>query len=303
MESNTTNIPLVYVLPQWLEHTGVELAILRLDLTDPIVSGNKPFKLAGYVELARQTDATTLISLGGAHSNHLHALAALGTRMGLRTVGLVRGQPCETPTIRDLEAFGMELHWLGYGGYRARHTADFWTPWQARYPDAVMIPEGGGGVLGAGGCGAILDLLDAGLNTLGWPTADEIWLPVGTGTTLAGLVLAGASTVVGAVAVPDGYGVPENIGAILAPRSPTGIAYRLANASRRGFAKADEALNIFMDEFEQSCGVPLEPIYTGKAMMALRDSVTNGEIVSGSRVVFIHTGGLQSRRGFRSRLP
>ena len=298
MANSNTHVPLVRVLPKWLEGTGVDLAVLRLDLTDPIVSGNKPFKLSGYLALARQTGATTLISLGGAHSNHLHALAALGNAVGLRTVGLLRGHRCDTPTVRDLEAFGMELYWLGYGGYRARHTADFWTPWQARYPEAVMIPEGGGGALGADGCGEILDLLDTGLDGLGWPTADEIWLPVGTGTTLAGLVLAGASGVVGAVAVPDGYGVPENIASILA-QGPAGLPYRLVNASRRGFAKLDEALSTFMIEFEQSCGVPLDPIYTGKGLMALQDSVITGAIASGSRVVFIHTGGLQARRGFR----
>ncbi|WP_462378908.1 1-aminocyclopropane-1-carboxylate deaminase/D-cysteine desulfhydrase [Pseudomonas sp. Marseille-QA0892] len=303
MASNTAHVPLVPVSPGWLDGTGVELAVLRLDLTDPVISGNKPFKLAGYLDLARATGATTLISLGGAHSNHLHALAAVGNAMGLRTVGLLRGHRCETPTVRDLETFGMELHWLGYGSYRARHAADFWTPWQARYPGAVMIPEGGGGALGANGCGEILTLLDAGLDGVGWSTADEIWLPVGTGTTLAGLVLAGASGVVGAVAVPEGYGVPENIASILGEQRRADSPYRLVDASRKGFAKRDEALNTFMVEFGQSCDVPLEPIYTGKALMALRDAVINDGLASGSRVVFIHTGGLQARRGFGLNLP
>src|SRR5690606_5740570 len=100
-----------------------ELALLRLDLVDPLLSGNKWYKLAPHLTEARRLGAPGLISLGGAHSNHLHALAAAGARFGLASVGLLRGEPQDTPTVRDLAAFGMRLHWLGYAGYRQRHRA------------------------------------------------------------------------------------------------------------------------------------------------------------------------------------
>ncbi len=126
----------------WLDRAGVELAILRLDQVDPLLSGNKWYKLAHHLAAARAADAKGLISLGGRHSNHLHALAAAGQRFGLPTVGLLRGEPQATATVQDLQRFGMTLHWLGYGGYRDRHRADFFEAWRIRYPDYHCIPEG-----------------------------------------------------------------------------------------------------------------------------------------------------------------
>ena len=128
------NAPLQPLHLPWLKQAGVEVAVLRLDLIDPLISGNKWFKLTHHLAAAAEAGAEGVISLGGAHSNHLHALAAAGKRFGFPTVGLLRGHAQDTPTSLDLQAFGMQLHWLGYAGYRARHQADFWLPWQALYP-------------------------------------------------------------------------------------------------------------------------------------------------------------------------
>lgn len=147
--------PLQPLRLSWLAEAGIEAAVLRLDLIDPLISGNKSFKLQHHLLAAQAAGCRGLISLGGAHSNHLHALAAAGERLGLRTVGLLRGHAQVTPTVIDLQRWGMELHWLGYEGYRQRHREDFWAPWQARYPDLLPVPEGGGGLLGARGCAAL----------------------------------------------------------------------------------------------------------------------------------------------------
>ncbi len=120
----------------------LRLAVLRLDQRPAAHNGNKGYKLRPWRERLARGEGRGLISLGGAHSNHLHALAALGREDGFATVGLLRGEPCLTPTVQDLQAQGMTLHWLGYGGYRRRHDADFWQPWQARYPGLLPIPEG-----------------------------------------------------------------------------------------------------------------------------------------------------------------
>lgn len=96
----------------WLKQAGVEVAVLRLDLIDPLISGNKWFKLTHHLAAAAEAGAEGVISLGGAHSNHLHALAAAGKRFGFPTVGLLRGHAQDTPTSLDLQAFGMQLHWL-----------------------------------------------------------------------------------------------------------------------------------------------------------------------------------------------
>lgn len=176
----------------WLASARVQVAVLRLDLIDPLISGNKWFKLRHHLAQADASAAPGLISLGGNHSNHLHALAAAGRRFGFATAGLLRGQPQETPTVRDLQALGMQLHWLGYEGYRARHQPGFWAPWQAQYPGWHCIAEGGGGLAGAEGCALIMQQAHAGLSAIGWAGYDAWWLAAGTGTTLAGLVLAEA---------------------------------------------------------------------------------------------------------------
>ncbi|WP_339435082.1 1-aminocyclopropane-1-carboxylate deaminase/D-cysteine desulfhydrase [Pseudomonas orientalis] len=284
--------PLEPLQLDWLN--GVELAMLRLDRIDPLISGNKWFKLTEHLNQARDAGASGVISLGGAYSNHLHALAAAGKRFGFPTVGLLRGHPQDTPTVLDLKAFGMHLHWLGYGGYRARHEPGFWLPWREQYPHLHPVPEGGGGLAGALGCAVLVEQAQAQLSQLGWADYDAWWLAAGTGTTLAGLVLAeaGRRTVYGALAVPDDHGVAQNVSAMVHN------GYELIDASRDGFAKVDPLLLDFIERTEQASGVPLEPLYTGKALLALKQQIETGRFAPGTRLIFIHTGGLQGRRGF-----
>jgi 1-aminocyclopropane-1-carboxylate deaminase len=286
----------------WLAQAGIEVAILRLDLIDPLISGNKWFKLIEHLNAAQQCGAQGIISLGGAHSNHLHALAAAGKLFGFATVGLLRGHPQQTPTVKDLQAFGMQLHWLGYGGYRARHEAGFWGPWQTQYPDLFPVPEGGGGLQGATGCVQLKALACQQLNALGWNHYDGWWLACGTGTTLAGLVLAeaGEHPVYGALAVPDDHGVAQMVERIVQLAEVVNARYELIDASRGGFAKVDPLLLDFIEKNEQASGIPLDPLYTGKALMALKQQVEMGKFARGTRLIFVHTGGLQGRRGYNS---
>lgn len=280
--------------------------MLRLDRIDTLISGNKWFKLSDHLKQAVTVGAQGVISLGGAHSNHLHALAAAGKRFGFPTVGLLRGHAQQTPTVLDLQAFGMQLHWLGYTGYRARHAADFWQPWQARYPELYPIVEGGGRLAGALGCARLREMVDSQLGQMDWDDYHGWWLAAGTGTTVAGLLLAeaGAHPVYGAMAVPDDHGIAENIMAVLGEAagsqekaaSELPAACVLLDASRGGFARTDPALLNFIASSEVQGGVLLEPLYTGKALLALHDEVLAGRFEPGTRLVFVHTGGLQGRR-------
>ncbi|WP_339500565.1 pyridoxal-phosphate dependent enzyme [Pseudomonas silesiensis] len=294
--------PLELLHLDWLNRSGIEVAILRLDQIDSLISGNKWFKLTEHLKAADLAGAKGIISLGGAHSNHLHALAAAGKRFGFPTVGLLRGHPQDTPTVQDLQAFGMALHWLGYGGYRSRHEPGFWQPWQARYPDLQPVPEGGGGLPGAMGCMPLKTMVSEQLNALGWNDYHGWWLACGTGTTLAGLVLAeaGEHPVYGALAVPDDHGVAQQVQRIVQEAGLVGATYELFDASRGGFAKVDPLLLDFIERTEQASGIPLEPLYTGKALLALKQHVEAGRFARGTRLIFIHTGGLQGRRGFNT---
>jgi len=295
--------PLELLQLDWLTNAGIEVAILRLDRIDPLISGNKWFKLVEHLKAADRAGAQGIISLGGAHSNHLHALAAAGKRLGFETVGLLRGHPQQTPTVEDLQAFGMQLHWLGYGGYRARHEPGFWEPWQAQFPNLHAVPEGGGGLAGALGCKALKEQVGSRLSSLGWSDYHGWWLACGTGTTLAGLVLAeaGERAVYGALAVPEDHGVAAQVEAIVRETDMAMTNYALFDASRGGFAKVDPVLLEFIDKTEQSSGVPLEPLYTGKALLMLKEQIEAGRFEPGTRLIFVHTGGLRGRRGFITR--
>ncbi|AHL35079.1 1-aminocyclopropane-1-carboxylate deaminase [Pseudomonas brassicacearum] len=281
----------------WLARAGIEVAVLRLDRIDPLISGNKWFKLVHHLRAAHEAGAEGVMSLGGAYSNHLHALAAAGKRFGFATVGLLRGHPQDTPTVLDLKAFGMTLHWLGYGGYRARHAADFWGPWQARYPHLHPVPEGGSGLPGAQGCMSWVTSAREQLVTLGWADYQGWWLACGTGTSLAGLVLAeaGERPVHGVLAVPQDHGVAQQVASIVAAAGLCSPRYELFDGSRGGFARVDAELSAFIETTE---AIELEPVYTGKALMLLKAQVEAGRFVPGTRLIFVHTGGLQGRRGF-----
>jgi 1-aminocyclopropane-1-carboxylate deaminase len=141
------------------------------------------------------------------------------------------------------------------------------------------------------------------VNDLGWNDYDGWWLACGTGTTLAGLVMAeaGEHPVYGALAVPDDHGVAQQVERILAQAGVSDPSYELFDASRGGFAKVDPFLLEFIEQAEQASGIPLEPLYTGKALLALKQQVEAGKFAPGTRLIFIHTGGLQGRRGFSSK--
>lgn len=288
----------------WLARAGVEVAVLRLDRIDPLVSGNKWFKLAPHLHQAAAAGFAGVMTLGGAHSNHLHAVAAAGQRFGFGSVGLLRGEPQDTPTVEDLRRFGMTLHWLGYGGYRSRHAPGFWDDWQARYPRLMPVPEGGGGLPGALGCAALVAMVRRQVPALGWADYDALWTAVGTGTTLAGLVLgeAGRHPVVGGLAVPADHGVAEQVRALLDEAGAADAGYRLLDASRGGFGRIDAELAGALLAWEAESGVALDPLYTVKALLALRLQIEGGYLAAGSRIVLLHTGGLQGRRALSVRL-
>ena len=298
--------PLQPVELPWLQQAGVQLAVLRLDLVDPELSGNKWFKLCWHLREAQARGAPGLISLGGPHSNHLHALAAAARRVGLASVGLLRGHPQRTETVDDLQASGMQLHWLGYGGYRERYRPDFFDHWRNCYPGYYCIPEGGGGLAGARGCAPLVSHVRDQLGTLGWEDHDGWWLATGTGTTLAGLVIGeaeqGGRRVHGALAGPPSHGVAEHVDRLLNEAGVGSGTYQLIDASRGGFGRFDRSLARFMLDTECATGMPLEPVYTAKAMMALRLHVEGGYVAAGTRLIFVHTGGLQGRRAARRQL-
>lgn len=281
---------------------GVSLhnvAILRLDRLDALAPGNKRFKLEGNLAAAQAGGVRRLVSFGGAWSNHLHALAAVGRERGIETVGIVRGEAGagDTATLADAARWGMRLVNVSRGEYRRRNETDYLAALRQRFAPCLVIPEGGANAAGVRGCLAIADLLRESM-----PDAGRAVLAVGTGTTLAG-VAAGLGPGWEVVGVPALKGAPDLDlrvqQALRASGVPRPAAWHLLHhAHCGGFARVPRDLREFILAFEHVHRVPLDPVYTAKALYAIFRLLRSGEWDPDEPVVMIHTGGLQGRRGF-----
>lgn len=286
---------------------GVSLAhvaLLRLDQAGGPAPGNKSFKLHYFLAEAQRLAVAHVVSFGGAWSNHLHALAALGHERGIATVGIIRGEQ-QTATLADAQRWGMHIVRVSRQEYRQRNDASYLQQLGERFAPCLYIPEGGATAMGARGCTDIAELI---LSQA--PGFRHIVLPVGTGTTLAGLVagLDHSYDVVGVSALRNAMDLEQRVGELshellrgpLRMRKPNSHArWRILHEHHGGgFARADTALREFMLAFESIHGVQLDPVYTGKMMFAVHQLQARGEWSAANPILAIHTGGLQGRRGY-----
>lgn len=283
-------------LPE-LAARGVELSVWRLDRLDAAGSGNKLFKLAEHLRAAAAAGQRRVLSFGGAYSNHIHALAAAGAAAGLATVGVIRGEPAaaDNPTLRDARAAGMELHFVPRDWYRRHADGHDMPALRERFGDCYVIPEGGAGPAGALGCRVLGEAIGARAER-----PDLVVLPCGTGATLAGLVagLADACAVLGVAVLKGGDFLRE---AVQGQLEALGAGHRQRWAIDTehhggGYAKVAPALAEFSAAFSRRTGIPVEPVYTGKMLHALWQDIEQGRFARGTRLLALHTGGLQGAR-------
>ncbi len=281
---------------------GIRLSVLRLDRTDAAISGNKWFKLMPALDQA-QADGVPLLSFGGAWSNHLHALAHAGYRLGIQTIGVVRGEAeyAGNAMLSDARRWGMRLHFVTRSEYRRRHEPEYHRWLRQYFGQVTVIPEGGSN---AAAVNAVRDIWT--LPALAQADCDCLVTAVGTGGTLAGLVAGRPSGV-------DVLGVPvlkydqrllQEIDGLLAAvgiYESTGWSL-LSDGHQGGYARLTPELARMLMEAESRIGLQLDPVYTVKAFMALIHHVLHAGIKRGSHVILLHTGGLQGRRGMASRL-
>jgi 1-aminocyclopropane-1-carboxylate deaminase len=280
------------------QRNGVSVDMLRLDALHSWAPGNKWFKLQLNMVAAKQAGARTLLSFGGAYSNHLHALAAVTSCQDISAVGLVRADinAVLTPTLQDTVGWGMKLHCLSRSDYRRRHDPIFVCDLMAQYPYSFLIPEGGANLLGAQGCRDIVDLIpECGRNY------DTIVLACGTGTTLAGMsvkVAEGVKLLGVAVMKAEAF-LARDIELML-----TGLGGDRGNWSLEhrfhggGYARMSTEIMSCLLAFEAEHNILLDPVYTAKMLFAVNEMLGNNEFVAGSRLLLVHTGGVQGRRGF-----
>ena len=281
----------------------VTLDCLRLDKAHPFISGNKWYKLKYHLYAAQAADKNTLISFGGAHSNHLHALAYIGKCLGLKCIGVVRGEPGPTltPTLQDCVDWGMELQWLNRKEFRDIAEVKCVEFYAERYPDAWLIPEGGAGEEGVSGVEALFTRLyqDGMLNY------DLLACAVGSGTTLAGLVNAkvGSAECLGFSALKGDFDLERRVERQLNKTSHVNAWQICHDYHFGGFAKINSRLTDFISDIYQSHDLLLDPIYTGKMLFGLSEFMHQGRVKPGARILMIHTGGLQGWRGFGDKSP
>jgi len=254
-------------LPE-LVRPGVKMDVLRLDLLHPVVSGNKWYKLKEWLRLAKRNGAKRIVTFGGAWSNHIIATAFAARASGLSATGIIRGERPAQPslTLSGAEEYGMELSFITRAAYKQKEDQAFLSQLATQYPAAIIIPEGGAGDPGINGAADILKDIDS-------SPYSHILCAVGTGTTFKGL---------SAAAGPD--------------QQVIGISVLSSPYHFGGYARHTPELLAFMNYFYRNTGIPSDFVYTGKLFYAALDMVRQGQFQSGSRLLVIHSGGLQGNR-------
>lgn len=267
---------------------GVTLLLVRDDLVDPELPGNKWRKLKYNLAAAREQGFGTLLTFGGAYSNHLRAVAAAGRRCGFATIGVVRGEehlPLN-PSLAYAAAHGMTLTYLDRETYRCKHTADVLAQLERDWGACYVIPEGGSNALAVRGCAELPGELSADF--------DVICCPVGTGGTLAGLAagLRSGQRALG-VAVLKGAGfLADEVRELQrhALGAPTDNWTLDLDHHYGGYARRTPELDAFVADFHTRHGVALDPVYTGKLLAGLYDLVAQGGLRPGTRLAAVVTG-------------
>ena len=277
-----------------LSQNGVSVDVKRDDLIHPVISGNKLYKLYFNLVEFERSKMKTLLTFGGAYSNHLHAVACVGKELGVPTVGIVRGEQLLplNPTLKDCVSWGMTLEPVSRAVYRQKNKCEQVQEIISRYESAYVVPEGGGNLLGVKGAALMLSGVQQ-------DDYDVIAVASGTGATVAGLIYASEPhiKVIGFATLKGASWMAAEVEGFLKQLSCHKSNWQInCNYHFGGYAKKNNELALFVDEITRHYGLELEPIYTGKAFYGVLDLVARGLIKAGSRVLFIHSGGLQGAR-------
>jgi len=287
-----------------LNKRDIQVSLRRDDLIDSQLSGNKFYKLHHNLLEAKATGHHTLLSFGGVWSNHLHALAAAGKLYGFNTVGVVRGEDCDNAMLRDARNCGMQLKFWTREQFRQgkklEQNQDLFDSLLEDYGRFYVIPEGGSNLLGAKGCAAISMATELALDG----NFTDICLACGTGASLAGVAAGlGEDKKAWGISVLKGQGkMADEVGQwVRALCGQERNNWQLQTGYHGGgYARLKPDLLHYMQAFEARTGVLLDPVYTAKLCRGVEAMAEAGVWPEGSRLVLVHSGGLQGRRGFES---
>lgn len=282
------------------EDFGIELLLKREDLNHPTIQGNKYWKLLYNLKNARVLGQKQVITFGGAFSNHIYATAAAGHALGLKTIGIIRGESVKplNHTLRIATSYGMQLHFISREDYRKKDHPDFLTRLEKQFGSICIIPEGGTNHLAIDGCKELAkEIKEQG-------GFDTVCLSVGTGGTIAGLIAGfdGSLDILGFSSLKGNF-LYKEVENLLSDYNQKKYSNWDINTAYHfgGYAKHKKELIEFINEFKSIHNIQLDPIYTGKMMFGLYEMIQNGDFPKGTRILAIHTGGLQGIPGFNKR--
>lgn len=272
-------------------NSHIKVSTLRTDLIHPIVSGNKWFKLRYYLEESKRLKCNTIASFGGAYSNHIVALAATCKLNGLASVGFIRGELCNSPSLNEAKALGMQLHFISRDAYKYKEGV------MKDYADKAWywINEGGYGINGAQGAATMLQTKDCSSFT-------HIICACGTGTMLAGLIRGSKEnqSVIGISVLKNNLGLNEMVTALLPPEKK--IAFTTIHDFHfGGYAKHPNILLDYMNQVFKREKLPTDIVYTSKLFYATEELMRQGYFKSNANILVIHSGGLQGNRSLTAK--
>lgn len=275
----------------------ISVFIKREDLLHPQISGNKFRKLKYNLIKARQLNQRTLLTFGGAYSNHIAAVAAAGHEFGFNTIGIIRGEELvdkinDNPTLRLAQQQGMRLVFISRADYRRKTEPNFIQALQNQFGEFYLIPEGGTNALAVQGCTEILTAQDK-------QQFDYICCAVGTGGTIAGLIETSTDQqmVLGFPALKGDF-----LQAEIQQWTQKTNWELVPGYHWGGYAKTTPALLQFVQDFYGQNGIEIEPVYTGKMLFGIFDLIQQGYFPAHSQILVIHTGGLQGNLSTRFNL-
>lgn len=287
--SANQNIPIFF-------KNNISLCLKRDDLLHPIISGNKLRKLKYNLEKAKNQNYKVLLTFGGAFSNHILAVAGAGKEFGFDTIGIIRGEELkekitDNPTLLQAQQLGMKFIFVSREEYRIKETTEYIEELRNRFGDFYLLPEGGTNQLAIKGCEEIVTASDSEFT--------HICASVGTGGTIAGIINSSAisQNIIGFSSLKGDF-LQKDITKFANKQNWTiNCDYHFG-----GYGKVTDELINFINTFYLEHQISLDPIYTGKMMFGIINLIQNNYFPPNSKILAIHTGGLQGIAGMNNAL-
>jgi len=292
--------PITKIEDPLIKDSGIKLFIKREDLNHPELSGNKWHKLKYNLITAKENGYETLLTFGGAYSNHIYATAAAGKLFGFKTIGIIRGEehlPLN-PTLSFAVSAGMKIHYVTRKSYREKNSSEFIEILKEKFGKFYLVPEGGTNKLAVKGASEIISNIDIDF--------DYVCCACGTGGTLAGLItgLKGRKKALGFSVLKGGSFLLHDVEKLIFESA--GKKYNNWDINLDfhfgGYAKINSELIQFIQRFQKITSIPIEPIYTGKLLFGVYNLILNHYFNNGNAILVIHTGGLQGLIGMKNKI-